>query len=379
MQTRFIQSINDIDAADWNSLCRTDYPFLRHDFFAALENSGSTHRDNGWQPYHLLLEDKDKLVGTMPLFFKMHSHGEFVFDWAWAEAYQRSGLNYYPKLLNAIPFTPATGPRWALSSEINQAEALKKMHHSIADLADKMNFSSGHILFPTDRAAEQLAEFGWLQRIGCQFHWRNQGYRDFADFLDGFASRKRKTVKKERAKVYDQGITLTVKEGAKITAEDWRQFYDFYQITYLKHSGKLGYLTEAAFFMLASNMGKYLILIQAQKDNDIIASALYFRSNDTLYGRYWGCRQEFACLHFEVCYYRGIEYAIKKGLQHFDPGAQGEHKIQRGFQPTLTYSSHWIVNNQFRDAISTFLLNEQKEVEMYLQQANKLLPFKREN
>ena len=379
MQTRFIQSINDIDAADWNSLCVTNYPFLRHEFFAALENSGSTSCDNGWQPYHLLLEDNDKLVGIMPLFFKMHSYGEFVFDWAWAEAYQRSGLGYYPKLLNAIPFTPSTGPRWALSNQVNQAEALQKMHNSIAGLIDKMDLSSGHILFPTHDAVEQLTELGWLQRKGCQFHWRNRSYRDFADFLDGFVSRKRKAVKKERAKIYDQGITLTVKGGAEITAEDWRQFYHFYQITYLKRSGKLGYLTEGAFSMLASNMGKYLILIQAQKDDDIIAGALCFRSDDTLYGRYWGCRQEFACLHFEVCYYRGIEYAIEKGLQHFDPGAQGEHKIQRGFQPTLTYSSHWIANNQFRNAINAFLLNEQREVEMYIQQTNKLLPFKREN
>ena len=252
------------------------------------------------------------------------------------------------------------------------------MHHSLIDAVDNMHLSSGHILFPNNYATEQLKELGWLKRTACQFHWRNQGYRDFTDFLDNFMSRKRKTVKKERAKVYNQGINLVVKEGIEITTEDWRHFYDFYQITYLKHGGRLGYLKADTFFILANTMAEHLVLIQAFKDNSIVGSALFFRSHDTLYGRYWGCRQEFACLHFEACYYRGIEYAIEKGLGYFDPGAQGEHKIQRGFQPTLTYSSHWIANSQFRDAINAFLLNEQREVEMYRQQANSLLPFKKD-
>ena len=313
----------------------------------------------------------------MPLFLKTHSYGEYVFDWAWAEAYHRQGFNYYPKLLNAIPFTPTTGPRWAISPKVDQTAGLKKMHCGINDAVVHMHLSSAHILFPTYYAAKQLSGLGWLQRTGCQFHWYNNGYRDFADFLDSFMSRKRKAVKKERAKVYRQGITLVVKEGAEITTEDWQQFYGFYQMTYLKHSGRVGYLTADAFSMLASTMTRYLVLIQAHKDNEIIASALCFRSNDTLYGRYWGCGQEFECLHFETCYYFGIEYAIEKGLAYFDPGAQGEHKIQRGFQPTLTYSNHWIANPQFRNAIDAFTINEKKDVEYYRQQTNSLLPFKR--
>ena len=376
LKTRFIHSINDIDAAIWNELCSTDYPFLRHEFFAALENGGSISDKTGWQPYHLLLESDSRLLGAMPLFLKAHSYGEYVFDWAWADAYHRHGFNYYPKLLNAIPFTPATGPRWSISTELDQSLGLQAMHGAIADAIADMQLSSGHILFATHHASRQWCNLGWLQRTGCQFHWRNQGYRDFADFLDSFTSRKRKTVKKERARVYDQGITMTIKEGADISNEDWRQFYYFYQTTYLKHSGSAGYLTADTFFLLARTMAQYLVLIQAQRDREIIAGALCFRGDGTLYGRYWGCVQEFAHLHFETCYYSGIEYAIDSGLVYFDPGAQGEHKIQRGFQPTLTYSNHWIANNQFRDAIEAFACDEQKNVERYHRQASGRLPFK---
>jgi predicted N-acyltransferase len=378
MQCQFISSINDIDAIIWNQLCGTDYPFLRHEFFAALENSGSTIKATGWQPHHLLIKDNDKVIAVMPLFLKFHSYGEYVFDWAWADAFNRHGYEYYPKLLNAIPFTPATGPRWAVAEDYNSQVVSTFLFNAIEVEAKKLNLSSTHFLFTDKKDGGHFDEKKYLKRTGCQYHWLNKDYRSFDHFLESFASRKRKNLKKERQKVYDQDITLKIKTGADINADDWHHFYLFYHMTYYKRSGRQGYLTEAFFPLLTQHLNEHLVMVQATKDEEIIAASLYFKDSKVLYGRYWGCKDEYDHLHFEACYYQGIEYAIANNIERFDPGAQGEHKIQRGFTPVPTYSHHWIENQSFDDAIRRFIDTETVEIAAYIEHASKRLPFKLE-
>jgi predicted N-acyltransferase len=376
MHCQFISTINAIDAIDWNKLCETDYPFLRHEFFAALENSGSTIKETGWQPHHLLIKEDDEVIAVMPLFLKYHSYGEYVFDWAWADAFLRHGYEYYPKLLNAIPFTPATGPRWAIAKEYDAKIVADFLFKSIELEAKKLNLSSTHFLFTEKKDSVFFDDKKYLMRTGCQYHWLNKGYQSFDHFLESFASRKRKNLKKERQKVYDQGITLSVKTGVEINANDWHHFYLFYHLTYYKRSGRQGYLTEAFFPLLTQHLNEHLVMVQATKDGDIIAASLYFKDSKVLYGRYWGCKDEYDQLHFEACYYKGIEYAIENNIERFDPGAQGEHKIQRGFTPIKTYSHHWIENQSFEDAIRRFIDTETDEIGAYIQHASQRLPFK---
>ncbi|MFT6102809.1 MAG: putative N-acyltransferase [Granulosicoccus sp.] len=393
LNATFHSSINAIAEEDWNSLCGTDYPFLRHEFFSALENSGCTSKETGWQPYHLTLSlaSDDKVIAVMPLFLKTHSYGEYVFDWAWADAYQRHGFDYYPKLLNAIPFTPATGKRWGINKQFNENSIITAFQQAITEEAQKKNLSSCHILFLTKEKNQQWCHPQWRQRTGYQYHWFNEGYSCFDDFLAKMTSRKRKNIIKERRKITDQNITLVTKTGDQISPEEWQQFYLFYQSTYYKRSGHQGYLSAAFFPALASGLAENLVMIQAYKtektDNNnnngnsienLVAAALCFKDSETLYGRYWGCLDNYDSLHFEACYYQGIEYAIKNGLTRFDPGAQGEHKIQRGFTPITTYSSHWIANDDFSQAIERFLVQENKEVQQYLKDAAENLPFKKE-
>lgn len=315
----------------------------------------------------------------MPLFIKTHSYGEYVFDWSWADAYRRHGLHYYPKLVSAIPFTPATGPRWGIKASLNNKHLLTFMGAAIIAEAKKLNASSYHCLFTTEKQSRELEPL-WHQRIGYQYHWFNEGYSDFDDFLSTMTSRKRKNILKERKKIQQQNISIVIKCGDDIQDLDWQTFFAFYQTTYIKRSGHTGYLSDAFFPLLAKKMSEHLVMIQAtiQENNHtvIVAAALCFKDSSTLYGRYWGCREDYDSLHFEACYYQGIEYAIQQGLQRFDPGAQGEHKIQRGFTPIKTYSNHWIANDNFREAIEKFLVVEEKEVEQYLVEARQLLPFK---
>jgi len=376
MQCHFLSSINDFDSTSWNELCGIDYPFLRHEFFSALENSGSTVRETGWQPHHAIVKSNEKTIAIMPLFLKYHSYGEYVFDWAWADAFHRHGHEYYPKLLNAIPFTPATGPRWAIAEGENLQEITQFLFESISTEAKRLKASSSHFLFTNKDAEPFFNKEIHLKRTGCQYHWLNKNYNDFDGFLGSFTSRKRKNVKKERNKVYDQNITLTVKAGSEITEEDWQFFYLFYHLTYYKRSGRQGYLTKEFFPLLSKDLSKHLVMVQATKENDVIAAALYFKDSNVLYGRYWGCKDEYDHLHFEACYYQGIEYAIKHNLQRFDPGAQGEHKIQRGFTPVPTYSYHSIDNPIFYDAIKHFIDAETQEIHTYIKQASERLPFK---
>lgn len=352
-----------------------------------MENSGSTTANNGWQPHHLIVKDQNAnqaIVAIMPLFIKGHSYGEYVFDWSWAEAYQRNGMHYYPKLINAIPFTPATGKRWAINPNYSQEDILRYMNEEVIKEAQALKASSCHCLFPSLEAMEPLTETSWLQRTGYQYHWFNKHYQNFDDFLSTMSSRKRKNIKKERQKVAQHNITISVKVGEDISEQDWHDFYLFYQDTYIKRSGHTGYLSSSFFPLLAKNMSDAIVMIQAstQESEDgssqAVAAALYFKDDNTLYGRYWGCKADYDSLHFEACYYQGIEFAIQQGLQRFDPGAQGEHKIQRGFTPIKTYSAHWIANADFRDAIEKFLVVEEREVEQYIEEASLLLPFKKD-
>jgi hypothetical protein len=378
MQIVFLNSINAISADEWQATINTDSPFLRHAFLAALENSNSVSPQKGWQAHHLTVRDSNssRLLAVMPLYIKQHSYGEYVFDWSWADAYQRCGKSYYPKLLSAIPFTPATGNRLCVTPGQAPEPVQTACWHALLERLERIGGSSLHILFPSQHEMTAWQQQGALNRSGVQYHWLNKGYSNFDDFLQSFNSRKRKNVKKERKRVYEQGITLDVLEGADIGPSHWQAFYHCYQLTYAKRSGHGGYLNREFFDLIAQSMPEQIVMIVAKSNDTIIAAALCFRSSDTLYGRYWGCLQEVDNLHFETCYYQGIEYCIQRGLRKFDPGAQGEHKIQRGFVPTETFSSHWLADPQLARAIEDFLTREKQHITQYLAEARSYLPFK---
>lgn len=380
MPVSFIDSITAIDLAQWNAVAGTDYPFTRYEFLHALEVSKATDREAGWQPQHALVYDDEQLIAVMPLYLKYHSYGEYVFDWSWADAYQRHGFAYYPKMLSAIPFTPATGPRLC----IKQGHDADSIHAALSEAllahAYSIDASSIHILFPSTKDKERFKQSGFKPRRGSQYHWFNQNFASFDDFLNTFSSRKRKNLKKERRRVEEQNLQLEVIEGADISPEIWQRFYYFYQLTYAKRSGHGGYLNQAFFELIATTMAEHIVLVLAydnNKDGEAIAGAINFRDSNTLYGRYWGCMVEYEFLHFEACYYQGIEYCIANNLQRFDPGAQGEHKIQRGFTPIETWSNHWIADPAFGAAIDQFIDQDNQSMKGYIAQASEMLPFKK--
>ena len=375
LQFCYLDSILDIDGQSWNQVCHSDYPFTRHEFLAALEQSGATSRKTGWQAHHLCCYQGDQLIAVMPLYIKYHSYGEYMFDWAWADAYHRHGYNYYPKLLAAIPFTPATGPRLCIKPGVDSGQLTQQVTENLIEHCHTQGYSSLHVLFPSQTASAAFSP-ALSRRYGVQFHWFNQGYNSFADFLTGFTSRKRKTLNKERRAVAQQGVSLLRLVGKEISADIWQQFYLFYQLTYAKRSGHGGYLSEAFFKQVAQTMGEQIMLVIAKRDNRIIAGALNFFDQHCLYGRYWGCIEPVEFLHFEACYYQGIEFCIERGLQRFDPGAQGEHKIQRGFTPVSVYSNHWLALADFAAAIKQFLQQETAELNRYKQSCMQHLPYK---
>ncbi len=383
MQVSFIHSVHQVDPTLWDGLWNSDYPFTRHAFFAALEDSASIGFDTGWLPHHALIKQDGKLIGIMPLFMKEHSFGEYVFDWAWADAYAQHQLNYYPKLVNAIPFTPSTGPRIALAPQLDRAScalAMQRLQQAVVKLVQENRASGWHSLFPDVPSQELLSGLPLIHRYGSQFHWFNQGFTDFDDFLSSFASRKRKNVIKERRKVAESGLTLQVRNGREVSREEWHQFYELYHSTYLKRSGSYGYLGASFFHLLARAMPEQVILVSAtlgaQPGSDMVAGAFYLRDERTLYGRYWGSIDEYDGLHFEACYYRGIEYAIQEDLQRFDPGAQGEHKIQRGFTPVKTCSFHWLAEPRFAQAVTNYCWQETQRMDQYIAEARTFLPFR---
>jgi predicted N-acyltransferase len=376
LTAEFLTSLDQVTAADWNAISGEDYPFLRHEFLYGLEKTGCTTAESGWQPCHLGLHDTQGLLGVLPLYLKSHSYGEYVFDWSWADAWQRSGLEYYPKLVSAIPFTPATGPRLCTREGTRPEDIWPAALRALQQFATRQDISSWHLLFPEQKVSQQLLDLGSHRRTATQFHWFNDSYRSFDDFLGTFTSRKRKSLKRERARVAEQELQLRTLTGREITSRDWEQFYLFYQLTYAKRSGHRGYLTREFFLETAPSLGEQVVMVVAHHGAQAVAAALYFRSQDTLYGRYWGCQREFDCLHFEACYYRGIEYCIERGLRRFDPGAQGEHKIQRGFRPVPTWSNHWIADPNLSAAVGDFTRREESHSEQYQNQAAQLLPFR---
>ena len=372
-----INSISQVSSTDWNNLAGIAYPFLRHEFLLALEESGSVCQKTGWIPAHLLVLDDNKLVAFMPLYLKEHSWGEYVFDHQWAQAYQQHDLNYYPKWLTAIPFTPCQGARIVFNNAIDTFEITHLLFSFIKNLSIQHNISSWHCLFPYPTTSPLFNTLQLIIREGVQFQWLNKNYQNFDDFLQLLTTSKRKMIKRERRRVTEQGISLRRISGLDVSAVQWQIFYDFYAMTYLK-KGSQPYLNLAFFQQIARTMGDQILLVLAYKDDSPIAAALNFIGKDTLYGRYWGCYDEYKSLHFETCYYQGLDYCIEQGLKRFDSGAQGEHKISRGFEPITTYSVHWIKEKRFTKAIQQFVTEEKIAVEQYKQNTTAYLPFKKE-
>ncbi|MCU8091279.1 GNAT family N-acetyltransferase [Shewanella sp. SM20] len=436
----FASSMSDISTSAWNAAMGEANPFCRHEFLLALEQSRSACTATGWTPRHLCVFDagdtlndvdsKDKslsplaeggfisvqtakhfnqfpLIAVMPLYQKSHSYGEYVFDWAWAEAYERHGLDYYPKWVNAIPFTPVQGQRMGIHPAVERAEQLRvaalllmTFNRRLISAQDNLvpkeailnepeqgntPISSWHSLFvtPTQMPLFESLPNSLLKRLGTQFHWHNRSYRDFNDFLAGFSSRKRKNILKERAQLQPFNLKFQFVEGEQITASQWQTFIQCYQLTYLKRSGHRGYLTPTFFQQLGAQLAaQVLLLVVEDAKGEMVAGALYLKGENTrgqkcLYGRYWGTTVELDGLHFEACYYQGIQYCIEHEFQVFDAGAQGEHKVLRGFEPVAMYSYHNIAHLGFKAAIADFVEQETLQMQQYMVQMQDVLPYKK--
>jgi predicted N-acyltransferase len=376
----FYRTIDDIGREDWDALVGPDQPFLSFAFLHALEVSGCVALDRGWEPFHFAYYSAEgELLAAAPQYIKHHSYGEYVFDWAWADAYQRHGLNYYPKLLTAIPFTPCTGPRLLVSSSATNSAAAPDIASVYRDACvsscHERSLSSWHILFPPPENSKSDTQKGLHRRNGVQYHWFNRGYQDFDAFLDALVSRKRKNIRKERQAIARQALTFRWVEGPDFTEPELERFYLLYRATYLKR-GQEGYLNKAFFQELLLTMPSAMCFLLVESSVEIVAGALFFKGDKTLYGRYWGCIESYHALHFETCYYRGVEYCIEHGFAKFDAGAQGEHKLLRGFEPMPTCSYHWIENPDFERAIVDFLEDESAHVAEYILEAREGLPYK---
>jgi uncharacterized protein len=367
------RSIDEIAPADWNALGHGGVPFLRHEFLAALERSGAVAAATGWAPAHVTVRCGAALVGALPLYEKSHSWGEFVFDFSWAEAYRRHGARYYPKLVAATPFTPATGPRFLVRPGADAARVRGAL--LAAARARLPRCSSLHVQFTTAEESAWLAGAGLLTRIDCQFQWQNEGYADFDAFLATFTADKRKKAKRERRRVAEAGIAFGWRGGEELTREQWRAVHALKSATFHRH-GHEPYLGLECFLELSRTAACRPLVLLATRHGAILAAAIFFRGADTLYGRYWGATGEQHSLHFEACYYQGIDYCIREGLQRFEPGTQGEHKIARGFRPTLTYSAHQIDDPRFATAIGRYLAEEKAAVEAYAAETERHVPFR---
>jgi len=382
-RARFLNSIADVDAATWNSLSAAGaqsgmgQPFLRHEFLLALEESGCAAPRTGWVPKHLIVEDaRGRALGAMPLFRKAHSRGEFVFDFSWANAYAQHGMRYYPKLLSAVPFTPVSGPRLLTNPHADVRAVTDLLIRAASDYARSERLSSWHILFPADDDLEALKRSGLIVRRDCQFHWHNHGYESFDAFLATFTAEKRKKVKRERRRVTEAGIQFDTRLGGEMDEALWRIVYEFYADTFYRH-GHEPYLNLKFFKLIAARMPERLMLKVARLGQEPIAVAIFFVGDDALFGRYWGASGSYHSLHFETCYYQGIEYCIENKLQRFEPGTQGEHKVPRGFVPALTSSVHDIVDERFAAAIRDFAAREARGVDSYAAAVNEHVPYRR--
>ena len=364
--------IADIQAADWDACAGTTNPFVSHAFLSAMEDSGSAGNRTGWLPQHAVLRDGDAIVGAVPMYAKSHSYGEYVFDHGWAHAFERAGGSYYPKLQAAVPFSPVPGPRLLVRPGV----AMEAMGQALRQACAELELSSVHATFCTRPEWEALGRAGWLQRIGKQFHWENAGYASFDDFLGTMASRKRKVLKRERRDANAAGLTFRALRGHEITARHWDAFYKFYTSTVDRKWGS-AYLTRGFFPLLSERLPDQVVLMMAENDGTPVAGALNLVGDGALFGRNWGCRGDWPFLHFELCYYRAIDFAIEHKLARVEAGAQGEHKIQRGYLPRPTYSAHWIEHPGFRKAIAGFLDSERPAVEAEMEALAELSPYRR--
>ncbi|MDH3473033.1 MAG: GNAT family N-acetyltransferase [Rhodospirillales bacterium] len=362
---RVVSRIAEVPAAEWDACAGGANPFVGHAFLSALEESGSVTAETGWLPQHLTVADEHgRLIGCVPLYLKSHSYGEYVFDWSWADAYERAGGRYYPKLQSSVPFTPVTGPRLLLRPGAGQGAVAAALIAGMQELAERHGVASLHVTFPERAEWQALGEAGFLQRVGLQYHWQNRGYGSFEDFLGDLVSRKRKAIRKERRKVAESGVTLRALSGGDLKPQHWDAFHRFYLATADRKWGQ-PYLNREFFALLGERLAKQVVLVLAEQGGRPVAGALNLKGGGadgggTLYGRNWGSLGRYRFLHFEACYYQAIDYAIRHGLAWVEAGAQGEHKIQRGYLPTETYSAHWIRDPGFRDAVEQFLERERE-------------------
>jgi len=378
MSVRTISSLADVSAAEWNALELHGNPFLRHEFLFTLEQQHCADRHTGWQPMHLLLHDEStrQLLGAVPLYLKKHSWGEFVFDWSWASAYSQQGLEYYPKLTSAVPFTPASGPRLLVNSNTDAARTRSVLAEALQATARQLRVSSAHVLFAEEADIAALQSHRYLSRCDCQFHWRNRTYADFDQFIGTFRADKRKKALRERRRVVEAGIRFETRSGHEMTDDLWHQAFAMSAGTFARH-GHEHYLTVDFFKAIARVLPDSIVAILAFYQQQPVAVAICFRGENTLYGRYWGQTADFHSLHFETCYYQGIEYCIRHGLTLFEPGTQGEHKVARGFEPALTWSAHWIADERFEHALGAHLSKERSAVTQYQEAMREHLPFHR--
>lgn len=378
MQLQVLDSIGAASATEWNALDNAGQPFLRHEFLAALEDSGCVAPETGWTPRHVVArDDAGRLVGALPLYRKTDSWGEFVFDFAWADAYRRAGLRYFPKLVAAVPFTPVTGPRLLIIPGADQPAVAAALLDAALEHMRDTGASSLHLLFPGLDEAASLGRRGLLLRKDCQFHWHNRGYASFEDFLGQFTAEKRKKARRERRRVAEAGIRFRILDGDEIDDALWGTIMPLYASTFWRR-GREPYLSEDFFRRVARAMPAQMLVVLAMLHDAPVAVAILFRSADSLYGRYWGSSGDYHSLHFETCYHQGIEYCIAHGLQRFEPGTQGEHKIARGFEPEAVWSAHWLSDPRFAAAIDRHLDREREHVDQYIDVVQEHVPFRRE-
>ncbi len=365
IEVQVVSRIAQLPAAEWDACAGPDNPFVSHAFLAALEDSGSASPETGWLPQHLAIADeRGRLMGCAPLYLKSHSYGEYVFDWGWAEAYERAGGRYYPKLQSSVPFTPVTGPRLLVRPDAarEREEVAGTLIAGMAGMAERQGVSSLHVTFALEDEWRALGAAGFLKRSGLQYHWINRGYASFEDFLGALTARKRKAIRRERRKVAESGVALRCVSGAEIKTRHWDAFHRFYVATAEKKWGS-PYLNREFFARLAESLAERVVLVMAEHDGRIVAGALNLVGGEALYGRNWGCIGHYKFLHFEACYYQAMEYAIAHGLARVEAGAQGEHKVQRGYLPVETYSAHWIRDPGLREAVARFLESERIPLE----------------
>ena len=377
VSVKIVEKLSQLSAVDWDACAGSDNPFVSYAFLSALEDSGSATSETGWQPHHLAIGVEDgRLLGVVPMYLKSHSQGEYVFDWGWADAYERAGGRYYPKLQAAAPFSPVTGPR-ILARPGDDADAIRAtLIAGMIDTVKQYNLSSVNVTFAHEADARRLEAAGFLIRHGHQFHWQNQGYDTFDDFLANLSSRKRKNIRKERKAIADAGVRFDTLVGDDIKPHHWDEFHEFYVSTYDRKWG-YPYLTREFFDILNDRMADKVALIRAEENGYAIGGALNLIGSEALFGRNWGCNSQRKFLHFEACYYRAIDLAIELRLARVEAGTQGPHKIQRGYLPVQTYSAHWIRDEGFRDAVADFLVREKQAEAGQVEYLGELSPFRR--